>query len=396
MIKFRERTNTWPGFVDLFSNLVIVLIFLLIVFVFLWTTTSIFNSKTGAKKMAELTRINAEQSEQIVQMTADEQEAKRLLILAHAELEHLESTKASLEDEVNNLDSSVKNKDAKIEDLVLSYEDKVKQIQLSSENMRAMIQSLNAQLSSLNDQLNATQSQSIAAQSQTEAEKAELANQRNNLEQQLVTLNQQLADMNAALQAAEVKSQQQEVNYVEMSTRLNRALADKAAEAAMYANEAAKYAEMSKYQSEFFKAIKLAFANDPNIDTSSDRFLIPSDILFASGSFDLSPEGKKQLNVIANVIKNMENVIPQNVAWIIRVDGHTDTKPVVPGNRAYKNNTELSLLRARAVARELGEKGVNRKRLVPSGFGELHPAIQGESPTALQKNRRIELRLTNP
>ena len=48
-VRYRENTNTWPGFVDLFSNLVIILIFLLIMFVFLWTTTSVFNKKSGAK-----------------------------------------------------------------------------------------------------------------------------------------------------------------------------------------------------------------------------------------------------------------------------------------------------------------------------------------------------------
>ncbi|MBO7645097.1 MAG: hypothetical protein J6S57_02190, partial [Alphaproteobacteria bacterium] len=57
-LRFRDKTNAWPGFVDLFSNLVIILIFLLIVFVFLWTTTSVFNKNTGARKLAFLERKN--------------------------------------------------------------------------------------------------------------------------------------------------------------------------------------------------------------------------------------------------------------------------------------------------------------------------------------------------
>ena len=84
-IRYRTSTNAWPGFVDLFSNLVIILIFLLIVFVFLWTTTSVFNKTTGAKTVAELRTANAEQAEKIQQMTLDEQEAKRQLILARNE-----------------------------------------------------------------------------------------------------------------------------------------------------------------------------------------------------------------------------------------------------------------------------------------------------------------------
>ena len=76
-IRFREKTNAWPGFVDLFSNLVIILIFLLIVFVFLWTTTSVFNKNTGAKKVADLTETTRDQAEQIEQMTATQQEAEQ-------------------------------------------------------------------------------------------------------------------------------------------------------------------------------------------------------------------------------------------------------------------------------------------------------------------------------
>ena len=56
--RFRNQTNTWPAFVDLFSNLAIILIFLLIVFVFLWTTTSVFNKDTGAKAVADLRKAN--------------------------------------------------------------------------------------------------------------------------------------------------------------------------------------------------------------------------------------------------------------------------------------------------------------------------------------------------
>ena len=75
--RYRNQTSAWPGFVDLFSNLVIILIFLLIMFVFLWTTTSVFNKSTGAKVVAELKQINAEQAATIQEMDAYKQEANR-------------------------------------------------------------------------------------------------------------------------------------------------------------------------------------------------------------------------------------------------------------------------------------------------------------------------------
>ena len=117
-IRFREKTNTWPAFVDLFSNLVIILIFLLIVFVFLWTTTSVFNKNTGAKVVSDLKQANAEQAQKILQMTADEEEAKRLLILARAELENLGNSNTKLTNELQQVNSD-------IDILISEYETKI-------------------------------------------------------------------------------------------------------------------------------------------------------------------------------------------------------------------------------------------------------------------------------
>ena len=91
----------------------------------------------------------------------------------------------------------------------------------------------------------------------------------------------------------------------------------------------------------------------------------------------------------------MEKKIPSDIEWIIRVDGHTDNKPVISGTPGYKNNMELSLLRATAMVNELIRNGVSKRRLIPSGFGELYPVAFGNTKSALQKNRRIELQLTN-
>ena len=170
-----------------------------------------------------------------------------------------------------------------------------------------------------------------------------------------------------------------------MSTRLNRALADKVAE----------LNEMKQYQSEFYRAVKMALGDRTTVHTDGDRFIVSSDILFPTGSYKLSAEGKNQLRLISNVIKDFESKIPSDVNWIIRVDGHTDKTPVVPGNRAYRDNMQLSLLRATAVANELAADGVSPRRLVPSGFGDLHPVELGTDKDSMQKNRRIELQLTN-
>lgn len=366
-IRYRTSTNAWPGFVDLFSNLVIILIFLMIVFVFLWTTTSVFNKATGAKSVAELKAANAEQALTIEQMTLDEQEAKRLLILARNELEKLEQSNDDLNKELSEMDLSVS-------DLIAAYETKVLELQSKGNDLQEMVSKLTTQL----NQANLDKEKTAALEQERKQLQEEMEAQRANLAEQL-------AKLQSALDASEEKSRAQEVRYVEMSSRLNRALADKVAE----------LKDMSQYQSEFYKAVKLAMGDRTTIQTDGDRFIVNSDILFPSGSYTLSVDGKKQLHLIANVIKDMENKIPSDINWIIRVDGHTDKKQVIAGTHGYKNNTELSLLRATAVANELANAGVSKRRLVPSGFGDMHPVELGSDAKSLQQNRRIELQLTN-
>lgn len=370
-IRFRERTSTWPGFVDLFSNVVIILIFVLIVFVFLWTTTSIFNKSTGAKTVAELKETNAAQAQQIEQMQNSQYEAKRLLVQAQSALESLENSNAELVGELEEMDLSV-------EDLVTAYEAKV--TELTTQLHQAKI-----------DKERATQLEQERRELQTQMQEmmdqrnAQLAEAQQQQEAQRTQWQEEVAKLQAALDAAEEKSREQETEYVEMSTRLNKALADKVAE----------LKSVRAYQSDFYKAVKVALGDRTTVQPDGDRFIVSSDILFPSGSYNLSAEGKKQLGLLANVIKDFEHKIPSDVNWIIRVDGHTDKIPVVPGTRGYANNTELSLRRATAVADALAAAGVSRRRLVPSGFGDLHPVELGNSPAALQKNRRIELQLTN-
>ena len=348
-IRYRNKPNAWPGFVDLFSNLVIILIFLLIVFVFLWTTTSVFNKESGAKTVSDLKQLNAEQAATIEQMEMDDKEAKRLLLMARDELINLEKNNTELASELNKADIS-------IQDLITAYESKVTELQAQGNDMQERVAALSEQLAAAN------------------------------LDQEKIdTLSEQLAKVQAALAAAEEKSAAQEANYVQMSNRLNKALADKVAE----------LNDMAQYQSEFYKAVKLAIGDRTSIKIDGDRFIVNSDILFPSGSYKLSADGKKQLRLIANVIKDMENKIPTDINWIIRVDGHTDKKQVIAGTKDYKNNTELSLLRATAVANELADAGVSRRRLVPSGFGDMHPFTLGSDAESLQQNRRIELQLTN-
>jgi len=382
---FHTKTNTWPAFVDLFSNLVIILIFLLIVFVFLWTTTSVFNKRTGVQTIADLKQINAEQSEKIRQMQADEEEATRLLIQARA---RLEDAKAQLE----TAEADLNAKDLSILDLINAYEIRVGELQASDEaaqqqiaESNEMIATRTAEIAELREQLN----QALIAKEEftkLEQERRELQSQMTEqMAAKTAEYQEELKRLNDALDKIEAESKEQEAKYIEMSDHLNRALADKIAE----------LQDMKQYQSEFYRSVKRAIGNTSSVEPDGDRFIVSSDILFPTGSYKLSAQGKQQLKLISDVIKDFESKIPSDVDWIIRIDGHTDKMPVVPGNRAYRDNMQLSLLRARAVVNELVKNGVSPRRLIPSGFGDLHPLELGTDAASMQMNRRIELQLTN-
>ena len=371
-IRYKEKANAWPGFVDLFSNLVIILIFLLIVFVFLWTTTSVFNKNSGQRAVNELRQTNAEQAALIQQMEADEQQARQLLLLAR--------------DELNSNESS-------FVDLSTAYEIKLQELENKTTNLQNQINALQT-----NNTLTSTQYEEKIAElekqvNRQKTERANLVSQIDDLQKkldaqadaQLQISTAEMEKLRMELAKAQENAAAAQAEYITMSNQLNKALADKVAE----------LNEMAKYQSEFYKAIKEALGNRTIMRPDGDRFIISSDILFPSGKYTLSADGKKQLGAIANAIKDFESKIDPSVKWIIRVDGHTDNKPVVPGTHAYHNNLQLSMLRASAVVDELAKNGVSKRRLVPSGFGDLHPIELGKDAASLQKNRRIELQLTN-
>lgn len=369
--RFQERTNAWPGFVDLFSNLVIILIFLLIVFVFLWTTTSVFNKNTGAKKVAELEQTQQAQAEQIEQMTADKQEAEQLLIAAR---DALETQEAQIENQRNAaMQEQIQ--------LANAYEDQIANLTVQQEQLAQQIAALTEQLQLANH---------------AKEEMARMESERHEIQDEMAEkqsqLNARIAQLESQLNAAEERAKKQETEYTQMSNRLNKALAEKIAE---LNEKVAELDSISQYQSDFYKQVKNALGDRTSIRQDGDRFIVSSDILFGSGSYALSQKGKSQLKLLANVIKDFENKIPSDIDWIIRVDGHTDNKAVLPGTAGYSNNMQLSLLRATAVVNELVKNGVSKRRLIPSGFGDMHPTELGRDAASLQKNRRIELQLTN-
>lgn len=214
---------------------------------------------------------------------------------------------------------------------------------------------------------------------QAEALSERQLNQIGLLIQQLSALRQQLAALNEALDAAETQAEADQVQIADLGQRLNAALA-------------AKVQELSRYRSEFFEKLLNALGDQPGIRVVGDRFVLQSELLFASGSAEISLDGRIELDKVARLIIELGKDIPSDVRWILRVDGHTDHVPI--STALYPTNWELSTARATAVVRYLISQGVPPARLAATGFGEFQPIDSGDNTTALSRNRRIEFKLT--
>jgi len=151
--------------------------------------------------------------------------------------------------------------------------------------------------------------------------------------------------------------------------------------------------ELSRYRSDFFGKLRDILGNRPDIRVVGDRFVFQSEVFFDSGAATLRPEGRAELDKLGGAILDLEKQIPTDIPWVLRVDGHTDVRPVRPTS-PFKSNWDLSAARAISVVQYLISKGVSPMRLAAAGFGEFQPIDPGTSEEALAHNRRIELKLT--
>jgi chemotaxis protein MotB len=199
------------------------------------------------------------------------------------------------------------------------------------------------------------------------------------LSAQIDELKDKLSIISQALQLEERKSIRQQQELADLGQRLNTLLAE-------------RVNELERYRSEFFGRLRQVLIDNPDIRVVGDRFLLPSELFFASGSADLGDEGKRELDKLARTLNSISSRIPSEINWILRVDGHTDQLPIHTAR--FPSNWELSTARAVSVVRYLVERGVSPARMTAAGFGEFHPLDAEQSEAAFRRNRRIELKLT--
>lgn len=229
------------------------------------------------------------------------------------------------------------------------------------------------------------------------------------LNQQVAALRQQLAGLQALLDDAKERDAATEVQLQSLGNELNTALARAAAEErrrreaeegrrqlleAEAERLAAEKEDLEKYRSEFFGRLRDVLGEQEGVRIVGDRFVFSSEVLFAPGEARLSPSGTDEIAKVAGILLNVIDAIPEGIDWVLQVDGHTDTVPIV-GGAQFADNWELSQARALSVVRYLADVlGFPPDRLSANGFGEFQPINPADTPEARAQNRRIELKLT--
>jgi chemotaxis protein MotB len=199
------------------------------------------------------------------------------------------------------------------------------------------------------------------------------------LNRQIAALRRQLAAIQEALDASEQHNKESQAKIADLGQRLNLALAQ-------------RVQELTRYRSEFFGRLRAILGNRPDIRVVGDRFVFQSEVLFDAGSAALRPEALPALDKLSDALRDLEKNIPADIAWIVRIDGHTDARPI--STLQFPSNWQLSSARATSVVQFMISKGVSPQHLVAAGFGEFQPLDAGTSEEAFRRNRRIELKLT--
>ncbi|GAA0608739.1 peptidoglycan -binding protein [Paenochrobactrum glaciei] len=331
-----RQVDYWPGFVDALSTLLLAIMFLLTVFVL----AQFLLSREVSDKDDVLARLNS----QINELT-------QLLSLERGNAQDLQDTIANLQASL----SSAESERSRLQSLL-------------NEGSGAGI-AADKKIGDLNASLDQEKQISARALSQVEL-----------LNQQIAALRRQIGALEEALNASEARDKESNAKIADLGKRLNVALAQ-------------RVQELNRYRSDFFGRLREILSDKENIRIVGDRFVFQSEVLFPTGSSDINPAGLVEMKKLADAVITLNNEIPDDINWILRVDGHTDNIPLI-GTGRFRDNWELSSARATSVVKFLIANGVPANRLVAAGFGEYQPLDDSDDSDARAKNRRIELKLT--
>lgn len=415
----RRPIDVWPGYVDVLAALLILVIFVLLLFSFAQFLLSHLLDEQETEldvmyqRVVELTDLLGFEQERTTNLNQN-------IANLTARVQGLTNDKAALGIQVADLGQANQAKQEQIGEQLLL----IASLQEDVDKLRTLRAQLEADVGRLASELDTSLAALGAERDRSKALEAQLAEQteftlltQRELEQreiriqalsalvaerdqvlaeerklgadaqaEIVFLNTkldnlrlQLEEIDQALAAAEATKSEQAAQIENLGKRLNVALAR-------------EVNRLKQYRSDFFGRLRKVLDANPSVRIVGDRFVLPSELLFDSGSAALANPGQIELAKLALTLRELAARIPTDIDWILRVDGHTDPVPI--NTSQFASNWELSTARAVSVVRFLVDQGIAPQRLSAAGFGEFHPIDAAQSPQAYRRNRRIELKLT--
>ena len=373
----RVENFTWPGFVDALATLLMVIIFVLMVFVLIQVNLAYRVSGQDAtldemrQQLASLgellnieRRASADLSANLAQITIQLNASNSNRDELQAQLASVQTAIAARNSQIANLTAKQADTEAALAAARNSLEERLGALQLT-EGQLAMAKAQNQSAANQIDALRA----------ETTASKAEIAK----MTGALTALRLRIEELTSLLAEKDRQATRDKVAIASLGRSLNNALAS-------------RVQELQRFRSEFFGRLRDVLKGRDDVEIVGDRFVFQSEVLFAQGQAEIAAEGQDQLAKLAVALADIATKIPEDINWVLQVDGHTDDVPIRAGR--YADNWDLSTERALSVVRFLNQQGLPANRLAAAGYGEFQPLDAADNDDAHRKNRRIEMKIT--
>ena len=401
----RSESYTWPGFVDALATLLMVIIFVLMVFVLIQVNLAYRVSGQDAtlgemrQQLVSLTELLNLERKASSDLAADLAQISRELTVTTTErddiLEQLANATDALDTSTSEnavLSEKQEATLAALEAARLRLDERLAALSAAEQNLteantklaasETSLTSTESSLAAALEKLAQTQQESDKANKEANSLAAENADSRAEILQMTkatTALRQRIEELTTLLGDLEAQATRDKVAIASLGKSLNNALAN-------------KVQELQRFRSEFFGRLREVLSGRDELQIVGDRFVFQSEVLFDQGQANIGNSGEEQLQKLAVTLADIATKIPDDINWVLQVEGHTDDIPISAGR--FTDNWDLSTERALSVVRFLASQGVPANRLVATGYGEFQPLASGDTDDARRRNRRIELKIT--
>ena len=387
----RPENYTWPGFVDALATLLMVIIFVLLVFVLIQVNlayrvagqdATMNDMRAQIVSLGDLLNLERKANDELeeelagisslLDATTKERDslvtqlanATATLSLRDSEIRQLTAIQAQTEESLGAARQTIAERVAALEAIELTL------AEAQAKLMESEVEIADAAARNVSSLARISELETKNAASQ--AEVAQMTNA-------VTALRLRIEELTSLLAEKEAQAARDKIAIASLGKSLNNALAS-------------RVQELQRFRSEFFGRLREVLRGRDDVRIVGDRFVFQSEVLFAQGAASLGPEGEEKLGQLAVALNQIAAEIPDDIDWILQVEGHTDDIPVRAGR--FADNWDLSTERALSVVRFLAESGLPANRLAAAGYGEFQPLDDAGSDEARRRNRRIEMKLT--